>query len=246
MVDLKKINFSDVTEYGLIGIIGLGSDVSCQLNEVDFLASNEILSYNSYRDIDRKSIKQLCDVSDVIFVVTDLDDIAVDKSIWGLISYLKDLDTNLIIIAKTSHASLNLATTIKQRVPFIDLSKQENNNMLWTLKNLHRIIHYHNDEYNFKDANYPPSMFWESFFKTNSEILLYKIDSVLNFLEKMEISDHINKQLNISKHCLLSRSNTVFNEVDTLVHRIEEEIGEDTDFYIKDEKFNDLLLLLSG
>lgn len=244
MADIKEMIFSNTTKYGLIGIIGLGRDASNQIEKFDLITPNRILVYGEQKDIDLSSIKQLCDVSDVIFVVIYLDDISIDKSTSTLIPYLESLGTNTIIVAKKSHASLKLATKVKKHASFIDVDKQENSDMLWTLKSLYRILYYYNDEYNFKDANYPPSMFWETFFETNQEIFLYHGDSVLSFLEKMDLDDHIGKQMDISKHCLLSCYDVDISVADTLIDRINENLEEDATFYIKNEKFNDFLLFL--
>ena len=241
----EGLSFGDQTKYGSIGVIGLGPIASSQLEKSNFLDSNDILTYNSYKNIDQKSVKDLCDTSDIIFLVINLDDISVAKSIWGLLSYLKSLDTNIIIIAKTSHVSLNLATTIKKYAPFLDLSKQENNDMLWTLKSLHRIIYYYNDEYNWEDAHYPPSMFWENFFETNSEIFLYQSDSLSKFIEKMEKNNEIREELNISKYCMLSYTNEADLIPFTLLQRLDEVLGMDSYLYKKNEKFDDLLLFVS-
>lgn len=244
MADIKEMIFSNTFEYGLIGIIGLGRDASNQIEKFDLIAPDRILVYDEQKDIDLSSIKQLHDASDVVFVVIYLDDISIDKSISTLTSYLESLGTNTIIAAKNSHASLRLATKVKKHASFIDVNKQENTDMLWTLKSLYRIFYYYNDEYNFKDANYPPSMFWETFFETNQEIFLYHGDSALSFLEKMDISDHIGEQLDISKHCLLSCADVDISVADTLIDRIDENLYEDATFYIKNEKFNDFLLFL--
>lgn len=237
MINLEEVTFSHITEYGSIGIIGLGRDISSQLEKIDFIASDKIIVFDSH-EINYKQIKQLCDTSDVIFITGNLDDISVVKCVLDLVSYLKSLDTNSIAVIKNGNASLELAEKIKKYISFVDLEKQENNTLLWTLESLHRIIYYYNDQYNFKDANYPVNMFWETFFHTTSEIFLYQSDSLSTMLEKMKMNAFLSKQLKISKYCLLNKSNTAIGEIETLMDSIEEDLDEDAYFYIKNEKFN--------
>lgn len=241
-LDREELSFVDQVKYGSIGIIGLGSIASCELEKIDFIESKNILTYNSYKGIDQKSIKQLCDVSDVIFLVVNLDDISVGKSIWGLISYLKSMESHIIIIANTSQISTNLATTLQKRVPFLDLSKQENRDMMWTLKALHSILYYYNDEYNWSDGNYPPRMFWDSFFNINSEIFIFEGDSTTSLLEKIDKNKYLSKQLDITKHSILRVPNVV--DCNDIV-KFEYKVGEDTQFYWKEIKTNNFLVLIS-
>lgn len=244
-VELNRegLSYVDQVKYGLIGIISLGSIASCELEKIDFIESNNVLTYSSYNDIDQKSIKQLCDVSDVIFLVVNLDDISVGKSIWGLISYLKSMESHIIVIANTSQISTNLAATLQKKVPFLDLYKQENSDMLWTLKTLHSIHYYYNDEYNWSDGNYPPSMFWDNFFNINSEIFIFQGDNATSFLETIYKNKHLNKRLIMTKHCILRGPNNIVSEE---LEVLDNALGnDDTDFYCREKKINDLLLLIS-
>lgn len=134
MADIEEVIFSNTFEYGLIGIIDLGRDVSNKIEKFNLIAPDRILVYDKQKDIDLSSIRQLCDASDVVFLVTSLDDISADKSTLTLNSYLESLGANTIIVAKNIHASLKLATKVKKHASFIDVNKQENTDMLWTLK----------------------------------------------------------------------------------------------------------------
>lgn len=239
----KEVVLSNETEFGSIGIISLGSDTSCQLKHIGFLDPKKILTYNSYSNVDKTSVKHLCGFSDIVFVVVNLDDISVVKSIWGLISIIKSLDTNMIIIAKTSLTSLNLAKTLQKQVPFLDLFKQENSDLIWILKSLHKILYYYNDEYNWSNAHYPPRMFWEDFFNINSEIFIFQGDNATSLLEKIDKNKYLNKRLIKTKHCVLRGSNNIVSEELSV---LADHIGnDDTYFYCKKKEINDLLLLVS-
>lgn len=216
-----------------IGIIGLGSDAASQLEKFDLVPPDKIITFTTLK-INYESIENLCDSCYIIFLVVNLEDKVLDKSLPDFISYLKSFNPNVVLLLKNAYRLTKSSSVIYENISYVDLDRQENNTILWTLKRLHRIVYYRNDEYDWADANYPPYMFWDIFFKTNSEIFIYQQSNAVDFIEILETNDDMKEKLDISRQCCIRFFYIDDNEKQLLVDKVNGYLYEDAELLVKD------------